>query len=383
MSFTKRDDDNTPGATSTNSVTKPSEIEAHEKNIGVEKRTESRPIPKQEESKNAPIDSQRSVNERKSKQSLSVNVNGSWLHTTTYENHLVNGEGNNTNQDNGPSVMLNESPAEANASNTTEANQPTNLQHESNSSVAKEQVVATDSVDTKVTAASDRKAPSSTEKSKHEKKIVHTNFYATLSPLLAFHKISPLQNDNVQVVGLQSPSVLSKQRLGLSFEIGIQRQLAKNIEVFAGLSCYQQNQTIRYDYIDPTSVDVTDSQHGSFTVVPRTVTKEFDYKMFNVGFATGAFYQIKGDKLMHKVGAGFQYQQGLLKGGGEDSYYNAQSRYLQYQLMYRLEMPITPKLNFYLQPVFNHTFKASEKLSEPFTIRPSRAGIGVGIVYHF
>jgi hypothetical protein len=222
----------------------------------------------------------------------------------------------------------------------------------------------------------------SEKKEQKKKRIFHADVYFTLTPSLSFQKITPSGKDDVQVIGLVSDGTMSSDRLGFSFEAGFQHKLSRNIEVYAGLSYYRQRQRLGYEYnSDEVTVDYAGG--GGHTITPIPAVKEFDYNMTNAGVSAGAFYHLTGDLLMHKIGAGFQFQQGLLSSGSEATYNNAKSYYFNYQLSYRLEVKVNPKVNVYLQPTFIHAIIAQEELSEPFTIKPYRAGLGFGMIYHF
>jgi hypothetical protein len=105
--------------------------------------------------------------------------------------------------------------------------------------------------------------------------------------------------------------------------------------------------------------------------------------MKNGGASAGVLYHIRGKKLMHKLGAGLQYQKGLVNPQGEYSYNNASSSYLNYQLLYRMEYSLSRRTSVFLQPQFVHSLVADEALREPFEIKPYRAGLGFGLLYHF
>jgi hypothetical protein len=214
------------------------------------------------------------------------------------------------------------------------------------------------------------------------KKASQSQIYFAVTPLLSFQKITPSTHDDVVVSAVQSPGIFSKSRFGISIDAGLQRQLTRHLEFYAGLSFYQQHQQIAYVY-QTSEVTITPSSDGSYSIVPVTDAKEFNYSMVNAGASTGLFYRIMGYKLVHKLGVGVQYHKGMLRADSEESYRNAQSSYFNYQLMYRMEFKINKTFNGFFQPTFTHTIRASEKLSEPFTIKQYRAGIGVGILYHF
>jgi hypothetical protein len=219
---------------------------------------------------------------------------------------------------------------------------------------------------------------------KKKKKLVHGNLYAIITPSLSFQKIAPITNDELEVIGFESPGVMSKERFGLSLDIGYERAFTKKLEWYAGLSFYRQKQTLSYNYYSPDEFDVKSNGDGGFAMTPKVVMKSFDYGMLNTGVAGGLRYTIKTGGLKHKFGAGLQFQTGLLKADGEQaSYSNASASYFNYQLSYRLEINIRRRIDVFLQPSFTHSILANESLKEPFELKPYRAGVGLGVLYRF
>ncbi|RAV98283.1 hypothetical protein [Pseudochryseolinea flava] len=240
-----------------------------------------------------------------------------------------------------------------------------------------------DSTDTSVKESEQRAVTKTKQKEdlRKPKILRNANVYAVITPSLSFQEITPVKTDGIEVLDFESPGVIDNARLGWSFDAGYQGVIKKNLEWYAGLSYYQQQQTLSYRY-NTGKFDVTQTPKG-ITMTPQTATKSFSYNMRNVGASAGVFYTIKQGGLRHKFGAGLQFHQGLLKSSGESSYNNKQSRYLNYQLSYRLEMSANQRWNIFLQPSYTHAIISNENLREPFKLKPYRAGIGVGAIYRF
>jgi len=212
-------------------------------------------------------------------------------------------------------------------------------------------------------------------------KIFKGSVYAMLTPSLSFQKITPAKQDDVEVIDFESPGVMRKERFGWSFDAGFQSKLRKNLEWYAGLSYYQQQQTLSYR-LKTDEYDVTQTNSG-YTMTQKINTRSLSYNMRNIGASAGLFYTIKSGGLEHKFGAGLQFQTGLLSSSQEQSYNNKASKYFNYQLSYRLELPIKYRWNVFIQPSFVHAILSKEKLREPFELKPYRAGIGFGMIYRF
>jgi hypothetical protein len=221
------------------------------------------------------------------------------------------------------------------------------------------------------------------EKEKPRKKF-RPSVYFQLTPSLAYQKIIPSKDDDITIQELNSPGVVSSDRLGWSAEAGFQMRVAPKLELYTSLSYYQQQQVISYTYASAENTEITqDPDSWSFELSPGLATKAVNYSMQNAGISAGVLYFLKGKKLMHKMGGGIHYQKGLMNRREGDSYVNSNSDYFGYQLLYRLEYVLNRKTDFFVQPVFTHSVFSNEDLNEPFTVKPYRAGIGFGIVYHF
>jgi hypothetical protein len=208
--------------------------------------------------------------------------------------------------------------------------------------------------------------------------------YAMIAPSFAYQKVIPVRNDDINVRKLNGAGIVSADRLGFGMEAGFQMQVSRYFELYAALSYYQQHQAVSYAYASATGIAVDGTgTPWSYQLSPDETTRSFGYNMKNAGAGAGILYHIRGRKLMHKLGGGFQYQKGFISSRGEYSYNNAASTYLNYQMMYRMEYSLTGRTSIFLQPQFIHAIIANEDLHEPFDIKPYRAGIGFGLVCHF
>jgi hypothetical protein len=257
------------------------------------------------------------------------------------------------------------------------------VQRDSNAGVTSE--IKKDSVEKQVIMKKDTTSVTSPVKAaeKKRRKKFRPSVYFQLTPSMAYQKIIPSKTDAINIQKLNSPGVISADRFGWSAEAGFQMQVSPKLELYTALSHYQQQQVISYTYATDETRIMQNPDGLSYTVSPGSATREFAYNMRNTGISAGALYFLKGKKLMHKIGGGVFYQKGFRGRKENDSYTNAQSDYFGYQLLYRLEYVLNRRTNFFVQPVFTHSLFSSEKLDEPFTIKPYRAGIGFGLVYHF
>ncbi|MEI9920587.1 MAG: hypothetical protein WDO14_17615 [Bacteroidota bacterium] len=197
--------------------------------------------------------------------------------------------------------------------------------------------------------------------------------YLSVTPSLSFQKIIPAANDEIVIQGFANRSPFSMKRFGFSIDAGLQYDINKFFGVYGGLSFYRQQQQVTYNYYDK-DADVTRvGDSWTFEIDRIQHSKTFDYTMTNLGAQGGVMITLKGDKLKNKFGAGLNYTQSL----------NSSSSYLAYQVFYRSEIKINERFSWYVQPMFTYSFIAKEKLNEPFTLKPYRAGITGGVLYRF
>jgi hypothetical protein len=205
--------------------------------------------------------------------------------------------------------------------------------------------------------------------------------YASITPSLAYYNITPDKKDEVQLKELKSKGIFSTNRLGFTLDIGLHRQLTRKLEGYAGLSYYQQRQNISFTYVSDESSTIAANDGGNYSVTPGTETRQVSYAMQNVGVAAGILYTVKRATLNHQVGLGFQYYYGLSRISNEGAIDNNAVSYFNYQIMYRLRWNVAPRLDFYLQPSYTSSWRSQQNDCQPFAIKPSRAGIGFGMIY--
>lgn len=230
------------------------------------------------------------------------------------------------------------------------------------------------------TKGSQKAGAAAKKEQEQKKKAWHPVLYASLTPSLAFQKITPLRNDNLRIAALPAAGIFSSNRMGISLETGGQITLQKGFELYGGLLYYQQNQSISYQYYSSAVGQINPSGEPlDYDISPQGGTHTFRYAMHNVGASAGFLYTVKDARLMHKIGGGLQYQYGLSKARGGDTYENRRSQYLNYQVHYRLEWAGSGRTRLFVQPVFIHSFWTKENLREPLTIKPYRVGITFGV----
>jgi hypothetical protein len=223
------------------------------------------------------------------------------------------------------------------------------------------------------------------KRTKEKKQRKAVTLYGHLTPSLSYYAMQPLANDEIAISSFNSPSVLSGDRSGFAGELGMQRKLSKKLMYTVGLTFYQQQQTIRYQTVSSSKNQIMNSASESFSysIIPQYNQHIVSYNMTNVGVTAGFLYELKNAGLIHRIGLSGSYQQGFRKSNEESTYNNVTSSYAFYNVLYRIEYPINTKLKLYIQPTYSRGFYVNEKLKEPFSLKPARAGISVGIVVDF
>ncbi|NBW37223.1 MAG: hypothetical protein EBR30_19830 [Cytophagia bacterium] len=223
------------------------------------------------------------------------------------------------------------------------------------------------------------------DRDKRKPKRKPLTLYAQLKPSLSYYAVQPFGSDEVVISGFSSSAVLSSDRFGFAGEVGLQRKLTKKFDYILGLSFYKQNQTLRYQTVNNASHQVVNSSTDPFTyiTIPQHSEHVVRYDMTNVGLTAGLLYELKKSGLVHRIGLSGTYQQGFHKAKETSTYINKASRYGFYNVLYRIEYPIRGKLTLYAQPTFTRSFYIEEKLADPFSLKLSRAGIGIGVLIDF
>jgi len=244
-----------------------------------------------------------------------------------------------------------------------------------------------ESISDSLTQLSDSLLPDSTtqtvkdsKKNKRIPKRRHT-VYAAVSPMLSFQRAFPAGSDGVVVTGFSHRSILSAERLGFSFDLGVQGYASKRVEYYSGLSLYHQRQTLRYTY-QANNAEVESSGDLNYIVTPTSSERTVQYDMVNLGVQAGLLYHLSGKTLSHKFGLGLLFQRGFQNNKSE-TYTNAGSSYFSYQLFYRNELRVSSRVRLFIQPSFSHSIVVREKLTAPFNLKPYGAGVGFGVLYDF
>jgi len=207
--------------------------------------------------------------------------------------------------------------------------------------------------------------------------------YASISPSLSFQKITPLAGDGFVVDRFNSSPVFSEDRSGVSLQAGIQTKIANRFEVYGGLTLYRQAQVLIYHYQSGEHGENRQLEAFDYALTPGTTEQQVTYNMLNVGADAGMLYYLKGDRLAHKIGAGLSFQHGMRKFSEGETYDNANSQYLSYQIFYRNEYEVNNFIGIFIQPFYRHTLISKEALEERFTVRPYYAGLSFGVLYNF
>jgi hypothetical protein len=225
------------------------------------------------------------------------------------------------------------------------------------------------------------------DEGKNEAPIIPTSkrhslvFYGSVSPSLGFQKISPFRNDGLSIESLYRKPIFSEDRLGLSVKGGLQWQVGRRLQVYSGFLWYSQSQILAYHYLSGENGNLVQEEEFAYTIVPGKRMKRIDYSMLNVGAEAGCIYHLKGDRLVHMIGAGVSWQHGVRASRNAETYDNAKSQYLFYQVFYRNEYVVNNRLKVFIQPFYKHILVSREVMDEPFDVRPYRAGLSFGIVY--
>ena len=213
-----------------------------------------------------------------------------------------------------------------------------------------------------------------------EKKKSSLTYYASITPALNYYSITSKEAINGRVNGFDSKGIFSTDRFGVEAEFGIQFPIHKRLEFFSGLTYYYQNQKLNYKFIHSDMLDVEKVEESlTYIITPRQSSQGIIYQMNNIGLNLGMLYEINQRReLSQQAGLSILYQFGLSQNGS--SYENRSSSYWGYQLSYRMTFDLGSK-KFFVQPSLLNLIGSKENLSEPISIRATRAGIGMGLVF--
>jgi len=242
-------------------------------------------------------------------------------------------------------------------------------------------VVATDS--TKITTvAIDTSSEAGNVTASKLRRSGRWRVYGLFTPSLTFHQVSPTSSDEKTFLRMNSPGVLSGERLSFSFEGGAQVYLSKRLAAFAGLTYYQQAIDISLEQLEGGTHSTAGRGSGDFSFVPNTVTTTINYSIHNVGVVSGLSYVVSTGKILHQLGGAIQYEFGVGKSSSEVTR-KPSSHFFNFRIFYRAEYGINERISIFVQPTFSRTLTGDELLDRAVDVKQSRAGIGFGILYRF
>lgn len=205
--------------------------------------------------------------------------------------------------------------------------------------------------------------------------------FVAATPMLNFHKVVPIAGDGIGITGVESSSVLSSDRLSISFSAGLQGYISPRLEYYGGITFFHKRTLMRYSLLSEEIVMEVDP--GSmYSITPKHSVIEVESSTNNFGLQGGVLFHLYGKILMHKIGAGLLYDNSFGNFSSEEIYKPYRSSHLSYQLFYRNEIVINRRLKFFVQPTFTNAFYVDEKLNgRPFKLKPYSAGIGFGAIF--
>ena len=204
--------------------------------------------------------------------------------------------------------------------------------------------------------------------------------YVAATPMLNFHQVVPIAGDGIGITGVESPSVLSSDRMNVSLSGGLQGHISPRFEYYGGITFFQKKTSFRYSLLSEEIV--TELVPMNYSITLEHNISDLSYKTTNVGLHGGMLFHLYGKRLMHKVGAGLLYYKGFVESANDESSKDNHSSHLAYQLFYRNEIAINRRLKFFVQPTFTNSFYVDENLKgRPFKLRPYSAGIEFGAIF--
>lgn len=206
--------------------------------------------------------------------------------------------------------------------------------------------------------------------------------YFSVTPSLSYFKLIPDRNDDVVITNVEKDGILSMKRIGFQVDAGFEYQLSRKLQVLAGLSYFSHDQSITYHHVAGVE-NIESTSRMNYTLIPSTASRNFNFNERNVGLNATFFYLIKNSKLSHRVGAGVQFNKAFMKYSVETSSSRSTASHLNYQLFYRLQYSVSENVDWYIQPSYVHSLTARKVSNESFSLKPHRAGIGIGVIWRF
>lgn len=203
--------------------------------------------------------------------------------------------------------------------------------------------------------------------------------YGMVTPSLTFQHVVPSSTDDATFLDMNSPGVLSKERISFSFEGGVQFPIGKRLAAYSGISYYQQFATLSLNQLT-NGTTTKPGLSGDFNFQPNSIPTNINYHMQNVGLTAGISYVVSMGKIVHQFGAALQYEYGILQRSSESDN-RASNSFFNYRIFYRAEYGVNDRLSVFIQPTFARSLLYDDVLDGAIRVKQSRAGIGIGVLY--
>jgi hypothetical protein len=206
--------------------------------------------------------------------------------------------------------------------------------------------------------------------------------YFSVTPSLSYFKLIPDRNDDVVITNVEKDGILSMKRMGFQVDAGFEYQLSRKLQFLAGLSYFSHDQSITYHHLAGVE-NIESTSRMNYTLIPSTATRNFNFHEKSAGLNATFFYLIKNSKLSHRIGAGVQFNKAFMKYSVETLSFRSTANHFNYQLLYRLQYSVSENMDWYIQPSYLHSLTSRKLSNESFTLKPHRAGIGIGVIWRF
>ncbi|MEL6534663.1 MAG: hypothetical protein AAFQ98_04590 [Bacteroidota bacterium] len=219
--------------------------------------------------------------------------------------------------------------------------------------------------------------------------------YASVLPLLNYSHIQPNKQDDILILGINTPGILSTERLGYRAAVGAEFPIGQSRWQFNTEIAYTFRQgafDYEFESATPDEILVEQQDDNTTTLTPLYSRQQgsYEYRSHAAGLQVGVNYLVNGLWADHRVMAGYElsavtFDWPLDDPGSGSSNIEVPEIQLQHLLTvgYRMDYALTRRLSARFQPSLRYALQTTPATTGYFTLKPVSYGLSIGLAYRF
>jgi hypothetical protein len=205
--------------------------------------------------------------------------------------------------------------------------------------------------------------------------------YGDIKTFWTYQKVTPNTSDEWIVNDMNSSGMLSADRIGGKFSIGVYYPIAPKLELFGGISSQVQqlHTSLSLRSVNPQDLLYSEAE-GSYKPIYNETQLDINKLVWGAGVQLGLKYYLPHGNRNFWVATSFDYHYIFTDTDKQDSEMSAQTLYANFTFGWSYQ--ISRRVLFSLNPELSYSLDAS-KNNGVIAIDPYSWGINLGLRYHW